>query len=165
MLHLIASIAERLLPKPLHRALLPIAHSVRHRWRKFSGAPIAGTSVIVTNLSGDILLLKHSYGPDVWALPGGGIKRGEDPEEGARREVMEEVGIALAEIETLGALTESISGSPHTAYLFHAICDTRPKPDGREVVDARFFPSHSLPEPLGRVTRRRIEQWKAGNRK
>ena len=29
-----------------------------------------------------------------------------------------------------------------------------------EVIEARFFPSHSLPEPLGRVTRRRIDAWR-----
>ena len=44
---------------------------------------IAGVSVIVTNLSGDVLLLKHSYGPDVWGLPGGGLGKGEDPQAAA----------------------------------------------------------------------------------
>lgn len=149
------------LPPALHRALLPLAHAVRHYWRRLRKAPIAGVSVIITNLSGDVLLLKHSYGPDVWGLPGGGLGKGEEPLEAARREVREELGIELARIAPIGTLEEELSGSPHTAHLFAATCDRQPQPDRREVVVARFFPSHSLPEPLGRHTRARIAAWKA----
>lgn len=149
-----------LLPAPIHRALLPWAHRIRHNWRRWRGTPIAGVSVVISNLGGDVLLLKHSYGPDVWGLPGGGLKPGEDPLEAARREVREELGIALARIESFAMLEEVISGSPHTAHLFAAVCDQQPKPDRREIIEARFFPSHSLPEPLGRITRARINAWK-----
>lgn len=148
------------LPASLHRALLPIAHFVRHGWRRWRKAPIAGVSVIVTNLTGDVLLLKHSYGPDVWSLPGGGLGRGEEPMEAARREVREELGMELVRIEPIGKLEEVLSGSPHTAHIFTAVCDRQPRPDGREVIEARFFPSHSLPEPLGRHTRTRIAVWR-----
>ena len=161
MLHLIAKRIERLLPAPLHRSLMPLAHRIRHAWREFRGTPIEGVSVILTNHAGDVLLLKHSYGPRVWALPGGGLERGEDPEECARREVQEELGVTLGALTPLDSLEEQLSGSPHTAHLFTALCTQRPVPDGREVVEARFFPSHSLPEPLGHTTRRRIEAWKA----
>jgi ADP-ribose pyrophosphatase YjhB (NUDIX family) len=150
-----------LLPAPLHRALLPLAHALRHRWRRWRKTPIAGVSVIVTNIGGDVLLLKHSYGPAVWSLPGGGLARGEDPAAAARREVREELGVDLARIEPVGTLDEVLSGSPHTAHIFAAVCDQRPRPDGREVIEARFFPSHSLPEPLGKTTRARIAVWRA----
>ena len=156
MFHLI----ERLLPARIHRALLPAAHVIRHRWRRFRGTRIAGVSVVLTNLSGDVLLLRHSYGPDVWALPGGGIKPGEDIAECARREVYEELGLTIAAIEEVGTIEETLSGSPHTAHLFAATINAHPVPDRREVLEARFFPSHSLPEPLGEVTRRRIEALK-----
>lgn len=148
------------LPAPLHRAILPLAHRLRHAWRRWRRTPIAGVSVVITNLGGDVLLLKHSYGPDVWALPGGGLKPGEDPLLAARREVREELGVELPSIALFATLEEVISRSPHTAYLFAATCDQRPKPDRREIVEARFFPSHSLPEPLGRTTRTRIDAWK-----
>lgn len=150
-----------LLPAPLHRALLPLAHHVRHYWRRWRKTPIAGVSVVITNLGGDVLLLKHSYGPDVWALPGGGLKPGEDPAAAARREVLEELGLTLARIEPVAVIEEEISGAPHTAHLFAAICDQHPRPDQREILVARFFPSHSLPEPLGRITRTRIAAWRA----
>jgi ADP-ribose pyrophosphatase YjhB (NUDIX family) len=152
---------RRIVPAPLHRAVMPLAHVVRHYWRRWRKVPIAGVSVIVTNLGGDVLLLRHSYGPAVWALPGGGLARGEDPLEAARREVREELGVELARIEFVGTLDEVLSGSPHTAHIFTGVCDRQPKPDLREVTEARFFPSHSLPEPLGRTTRARIAMWRA----
>ncbi|MBD2840868.1 NUDIX domain-containing protein [Erythrobacter rubeus] len=149
-----------LIPAPIHRAIMPIAHRLRHRWRRFLGRPIAGVSVVVTNLQGDVLLLRHSYGPKVWALPGGGLKRGEDPQECARREVREELGIELKALHEVARLHEVLSGSPHTAYILTATCNVQPKPDRREVVEARYFPSHSLPEPLGELTKARIAAWK-----
>lgn len=150
-----------LLPAPLHRALLPLAHALRHRWRRWRKAPIAGVSVVVTNLAGDVLLLRHSYGAKVWSLPGGGLKRGEDPAEAARREVREELGVELARLEPIAVLEEVLSGAPHTAHLYAGVCDRQPQPDRREVIEARFFLSHSLPEPLGRTTRDRIAVWRA----
>ncbi len=152
---------SHLLPAPLHRALLPLAHSVRHRWRRLRRVPIAGVSIIITNLAGDVLLLKHSYGPQVWSLPGGGLGRGEDPVAAARREVREELGVDLLRIDRVGTLEEVLSGSPHTAHIFTGVCDRQPQPDRREVTEARFFPSHSLPEPLGETTRLRIAAWRA----
>lgn len=151
----------RLLPAFLHRAILPSVHRLRHYWRRWRKKPIAGVSVIVTNLAGDVLLLKHSYGPAVWSLPGGGLGRSEDPLAAARREVREELGVELARIEQVAMLEEVLSGSPHTAHIFTGVCDRQPRPDQREVTEARFFPSHSLPEPLGETTRARIAVWKA----
>lgn len=148
------------LPARLHRALLPLAHRVRHNWRRWRKTPIAGVSVVITNLGGDVLLLKHSYGPKVWGLPGGGLGRGEDPAAAAQREVREELGITLSRIDAVAVIEEVISGAPHTAYLFSAVCNQQPKPDRREITEARFFPSHSLPEPLGRITRARIDAWR-----
>ena len=34
-----------------------------------------------------------------------------------------------------------------------------PRPDGREIVEARFFPLHSLPEPMLDRTRERLAAW------
>ena len=105
-------------------------------------------------------MLRHSYGPAVWAFPGGGIDKGEEPREAALREVREELGLALDAVEPLGTLQEEISGSPHTAFLFTATTNKTPQPDGREITEARFFPRDALPEPLGRVTSGRIDFWR-----
>ncbi|MGY6551348.1 MAG: NUDIX domain-containing protein [Erythrobacter sp.] len=149
-----------LLPAALHRALLPLAHSVRHHWRRWRKAPIAGVNVIITNRAGEVLLLRHSYGADVWALPGGGMGRGEDPQAAARREMREELDLALGTLERLAVIEEVISGSPHTAHLFAATTDAAPRPDGREIIEARFFAANDLPRQLGRTTAARLALWR-----
>lgn len=156
MLHLI----EKLLPAPLHRALLPLAHRVRHSWRKWRKVELRGCCVIISNPSGEILLLRHSYGPAVWAFPGGGVDKGEDPRDAALREVREELGLTLDTVEPLGTMQETISGSPHTAFLFTATTDQTPQPDGREITEARFYPRDALPEPIGHITAGRLVYWR-----
>jgi 8-oxo-dGTP pyrophosphatase MutT (NUDIX family) len=118
-------------------------------------------SVVILNPDDEVLLLRHSYGPNVWGLPSGGMKGRENPADCARREVREELGMALDSLVQVGELEEVLSGAPHTAHLFVATSAAQPKPDRREVIEARFFPPQSLPEPLGAVTRRRVEAWRA----
>lgn len=161
MLHLIARGVERLLPAPVHRALLQMVHHIRHRWRKWRKAELRGCSVIISNSAGDILMLRHSYGPDVWAFPGGGIARGEAASDAAIREVREELGVDLDEVEPVATLQEEISGSPQTAYLFAARSDAPPTPDRREIVEARYFAPDALPDTIGKVSASRLAAWRA----
>jgi ADP-ribose pyrophosphatase YjhB (NUDIX family) len=150
----------RLIPRSLHRAALRQAHRLRHRWRMLTRQPLAGVSVFVLDLEGRLLLVRHSYGPGGWALPGGGMGRRETAEDAARREIAEEVGCKLEGVRVLESVEETLSGSPHTAWLVAGRTLDRPRPDRREVIEARFFPTHSLPEPLTRLTRSRIEAWR-----
>jgi 8-oxo-dGTP pyrophosphatase MutT (NUDIX family) len=161
MLHLIERTAERVLPAPLHRALLQLAHKVRHRWREWRKVPISGISVVVTNEAGEVMLLKHSYGPKAWGLPGGGMSAGEDPAQCARRELREEVGLHVEEMEPLGVLKETLSGSPHTSHVFTVQVSQTPKPDGREILEAQFFAVDALPDLLTRNVPKRLAMWEA----
>lgn len=145
-----------LLPPALHRLLLRFAHRARHHWRRLAKRPIAGVSVIATDRAGRVLLVRHSYGPGVWALPGGGLARGEAPEAAAARELREELGCGFAGLEQVATIKETISGAPHTAYIFAGQLAGEPHPDGREVVEARFFAVDALPADLGASSRRRI---------
>lgn len=149
-----------LIPAPIHRALLPLAYRLRHHWRKWRKVPLMGCAVIISDLDGAIIMLRHSYGPAVWALPGGGVSKGEDPAEAAKREVREELKIELQRIELVAELTETVSGAPHTTYLYAAKTDQYPQIDKREIDEARYFPRHSLPEPQGVQTRFRLDTWR-----
>ncbi len=151
---------ERLVPERAHRVALRIVFRVRHRWRLWRKTPITGCNIVVTDLTGDILMLRHSYGPPVWGLPGGGVKSGEDPANAARRELIEELGLSGGKLTLVGQASGTVSGSPHTTHLFELTVDQVPKPDRREVIEARFFPLHSLPEPMGPATRRQLEVWR-----
>ena len=154
---------EQALPASLHRFALKIAYRVRHHWRRFRKRPLIGCVVIISDLKGQLLLLRHSYGPQGWALPGGGVKRGEDPMLAASRELHEELGLAGHTPWRVGEIKDFISGSPHTTHVFALKIDREPRPDNREVIEARFFPSHSLPEPMGEPTRQQLALWRSKN--
>ena len=144
------------MPDRIRRTLLRIAHRLRDHWRRWRKTPLAGVSMIARDLEGRILLVRHSYGPNAWYFPGGGIRKGEAPEEAAGRELKEETGCECDGVFLVGQFEEEISGSPHTAYVVTCVTHDVPRPDRREVVEARFFPTHSLPEPLSPHTAARL---------
>lgn len=122
----------------------------------FRKVPLRGVSVILTDGEGGVLLLRHSYGRPVWALAGGGLSPTEDAAEGARREVYEELGLEIGALTLLEELDEVISGSPHTAYVYSALCNGVPKPDQREILEAKFFARDALPDNISMLTKRRL---------
>lgn len=145
-----------LIPARLHRALLPLAHRLRRRWRQIAKPKLRGVSVIVRDSEGRVLLLRHSYGRALWSLPGGGLSKNEDAAQGALREVREELGVELSDFEALGELEEIISGAPHHAYIFSGLCRDEPRPDQREVIEARFFTLDALPDDVSTLTLSRL---------
>lgn len=48
-------------------------------------------------------MVRNTYGDGSWSFPGGGIKRNESADTAAKREIREEVGIQLKEVEQLGS--------------------------------------------------------------
>ena len=144
------------LPRPLARAGLRIAHRLRHHWRRLAKPRLRGVTVFLHDSQGRVLFVRHAYGPDVWGLPGGGIDRGEAPEDAARREMAEELRVTLTNLRCVGTLDETLSGAPHVAYLYSATIAQVPEPDGREIVEVRFAAPDDPPQPLGKTARRRL---------
>lgn len=150
----------RLIPDPLIHRLYRIAYHARRMVRRVTGSTQDGASMIALDLDGRILLVRHSYGPSGWALPGGGVKRGEAPEVAAARELREETGCIASGAKLLSVVHEQLSYAEHTEHVFTCTVDEVPKADGREIIEARFFPMHSLPEPLLDRTRHRLDLYR-----
>lgn len=149
MLHLI-------LPAPLHRLAYRLAHWLRVRWLRWSGRTIHGASMIARDGAGRVLLVRHSYGSRLWAFPGGGLDRGEDPLAGAVREFAEELGCSVTSPVHLGTLEENFHGAHNVAHVFSGLIAGEPRPDMREIVEARFFAPDDLPQGLSRTVRPRL---------
>jgi ADP-ribose pyrophosphatase YjhB (NUDIX family) len=141
--------------------LYRIAYRVRRGFRRAFRRPIYGVNAVLRDGQGRVLLVRHSYGPPVWTLPGGGHGRSEDPALAVRRELAEELSIAIAELELLETFSEVLSGAPHQPSLFAGIALGEPMPDGREVIAARFFAADDLPDPLPPSVRIRLDRWYA----
>jgi 8-oxo-dGTP pyrophosphatase MutT (NUDIX family) len=147
-----------LIPPWLHRGLYRVAHRARRQWWRVRRPRRSSVNVVVINDDGRVLLVRHSYGPPVWSLPGGGIDRGEDPEKAAMREVREELGCGLAGLTAIDASEERIAGSRDLQHVFAARLEGTPVPDMREIVAVAFADPENLPDSCGRRTRERIAQ-------
>jgi 8-oxo-dGTP pyrophosphatase MutT (NUDIX family) len=93
-----------------------------------------------------VLLVRHSYGPRVWDLPGGRSRRGEDPIETARREMEEELGLGHADWRTHGELRGQIyRRRDHIRVVRAEVSSPTLRVDPVELEAAAWFDRDRLP--------------------
>ena len=106
-----------------------------------------GTKVLVC--AGDeILLVRHSYGPRQWDLPGGFVRRNEPFEDAARRELSEELGIAedAGAYTDLGGIERHYAGREESIRLFRVdLAEPSGEIQGFELCRIGWFTREDLP--------------------
>lgn len=128
----------RMLPPPVRRSAV------------WAGAPkyTVGAICVIRRRDGAILLVRHSY-MDRWGLPGGLVKRREDPHVAAVRETMEEVHLA---VELVGEARVVVEPQRRRVDVVHL---ARPaagvplddvRPSSAEIVETRWFQPDELPD-------------------
>jgi len=98
-----------------------------------------------------VLLIDKKLGVDLgWQIPGGGLKRGKLPEEGALNELYEETGIRAAGLELLGVSSFPENRNLMIAYISHYLVgSTEPcVQDTFEISEARWVPIEEALEKL-----------------
>jgi ADP-ribose pyrophosphatase YjhB (NUDIX family) len=137
------------------RLLFTIAQIV-NRFIPILNTPRTRVAVILND--SEILLVKNWMGRQQWTLPGGGVKRGEAPEQGAARELLEETGLVVdpAELIFLGHVMDS--GLPRVALAYRINLNdsdsaaTIPAGARYEITDLGWHPLNNLPmDRLGLV--------------
>lgn len=69
-----------------------------------------GAGVMLLNREGKVFVAQRIDNPaDAWQMPQGGLDEGEDPEDGALRELEEETGIPRAKVEILARCAEPLA--------------------------------------------------------
>lgn len=97
-----------------------------------------------------VLLVRHTYGPRSWDVPGGSIKRHESPLSAARREMVEELGLDGARWAEIGEVRGTVEHRHDRIHLFSAELPApslRVDPVELEVV--RWFDRRELPADVG----------------
>ena len=115
------------------------------------------TGAMLFDDEGRILLLEHVFRPDSgWGIPGGFLSRSEQPQDGLRRELREEVSIEIDEVEFLFART--LPRPRQVEIYFRARVIGDPKPSSFEIKKAQWFTLNELPEELSNDQRRLIQR-------
>ena len=127
---------------------------------------LAGTGLIALDPDGRVLLQRRSD-DDTWSLVGGYLEIGEVPEDAARREAEEEVGLKLGDLELFGVFAgpeiyhDYDRGRVYGVTILYVARHVtgEPRADHDEVKETRFFPLDALPDTLEQVTRPLLERF------
>ncbi|MEA2473988.1 MAG: hypothetical protein QOE06_1903 [Thermoleophilaceae bacterium] len=130
----------------LLRAAYRVGYRVMRAYWLLARPQKRGVKCVLTR-GPDVLLVRHTYGPATrWELPGGGVKRREEPDAAARREANEELGVEHLDWRFLGDLFERIDGKRDRLWCFSAeLGDERVTADGVEIAETRWFRRDELP--------------------
>jgi 8-oxo-dGTP diphosphatase len=112
---------------------------------------------LIFNDAGEVLLFKHRFrAGSGWGIPGGFLEAGEQPEEAVRRELREEVGLEVRQVEIFASRT--FKRPRQVEILFRCRANAEVKPLTMEVERAKWFSTRSLPAGLPQDQRLLIER-------
>lgn len=112
-------------------------------------------AAIIVNEKGEVLLLKHVLRPfSSWGIPGGFIEAGEPPEIGVRREIREETGIELENVNLISIRTIK----RHIEIIFRARGIGIAAVKSREITAAEWFALDGMPADMSDVQKVLLRQ-------
>ncbi|MBW4022826.1 MAG: NUDIX hydrolase [Proteobacteria bacterium] len=88
--------------------------------REYPARPLVGIGIVVLKPPHEVLLIRRGRAPmlGAWGLPGGGQELGETAEAAARRELLEETGLAVGELKLAGNV-DSIDRDAEGRVRYH----------------------------------------------
>ncbi len=128
----------RRVPRPVRRRVVRVA----------SPSYTVGAICMIERPDGAILLVRQVY-RNHWGIPGGLLKRGEDPTDAARREVFEEIGIAIELVGEPAVVVDAVPQRIDIVYRARPVTLSEldhVRPHSPEIGAVQWFAPDSLPE-------------------
>jgi len=116
--------------------------------RTISPAYTVGAVCVIEREDGALLLARQSY-RNSWGLPGGLLKRGESPEDAARREVYEESTLAVDLLGDPAVVVDEEAQRVDVVFRARPAIDVDPgtaRPGSPEIVEIAWFAIDALPD-------------------
>ncbi len=125
--------------------------------------PVPAAAAVVLDPArqpGQMVLVRRRYPPEEgqWTLPGGGIEAGESVQEAARREVLEETGLAVAVDQQIGTWSTPSAETLITFFAAHVLGGQLEA--GTDALEAAWFPIAALPDLAFNTHRDAVESFR-----
>lgn len=150
------------LGRGLVRTLFTRLNGIRLALRKATGLGRPGVHALPLTADGKVVLVRLTYAPG-WRVPGGGRKRGEDPEAAILRELGEEIGlVSNGAVERLEDKRPGSGGSggAEKASFFFRVRDVVYRPRWNlEVAEVQAFDPADLPADTAPWTAHLVERF------
>lgn len=121
-----------------------------------------GAFAVIENAEGHVLCVRHAYGDQLWALPGGFVESRDTPDTAVIREVREESNIEIQVGKLIGIYAKPYAEDVVIAFAGKLIKQEKFTPT-REIAEIGFFPVDKLPMPMSLVGLSCIHDYVAGN--
>jgi ADP-ribose pyrophosphatase YjhB (NUDIX family) len=135
------------------------------RWGVWLAEPrfMVTVGAIVVDDEGRVLLLQHEFRTGSgWGIPGGFLEQGEQPLEGLRRELREEIGVELASAQLVQVRTLRRPQQVEIHFRCRMRAGANAAPQSMEINRVGWFDAAALPPELSRDQRRIITDALAG---
>ncbi|HYD99146.1 MAG TPA: NUDIX domain-containing protein [Alphaproteobacteria bacterium] len=119
--------------------------------------PRIGVGAFIQDAAGRLLLVHRRRDPEAghWGLPGGKLDFGETLEAAVRREIAEELGVAIA-LDGLLCVVDQIDAASHwvaPTYRARILAGTPAVQEPEALAGWGWYPLDALPAPLTQATR------------
>jgi ADP-ribose pyrophosphatase YjhB (NUDIX family) len=145
-------------PRFLVRLAVTAFQTLRRAWWFVTRPDVRGVLAVPVTPEGRVVLVRLTYDSG-WHLPGGGLKRGEDPQAAILRELAEEIGLTShGEVVCLGEFQHRPDKrrGRSTLFLVPGVCyEFR---QSLEIEELGAFAPDALPPGTTRLTAKKIAQ-------
>jgi ADP-ribose pyrophosphatase YjhB (NUDIX family) len=115
------------------------------------------TGAVIVDAQDRVLLLQHRFRPGSgWGIPGGFVQAGEQPEAALRRELREEIGVEIEQVEL--AFARALARYQQIELIFRGTVRGELQLRQLEIAHAAWFTLEKLPAGLSPDQRQLIER-------